>query len=211
MEMAPARLSAMCMHLIFEFDRYSNKASVTDAALGDYMPSELADVAHRAPQHRYLHTTVVIKMDMHRRHRQIMVHRSCDAIRFENLGESGFPPDAGFKPDLAQTADERVRKGQVALSGRRLHPTAPLVQAGGAGAHLRTPRWRKGIRIPGPSAPPISPARSGGDLPHPGGAASDLDPANVCECQGFKLPVLAGGPLTQRPRTMIVVNSNKSV
>src|ERR1700732_4980916 len=66
MEMAPARLSAMCMHLVFEFDRYSNKASVTDAALGDYMPSELADVAHRAPQHRYLHATVVIKMDMHR-------------------------------------------------------------------------------------------------------------------------------------------------
>jgi hypothetical protein len=67
MEMAPARLSAMCMHLIFEFDWYSNKASVTDAALRDYMPSELADVAHRAPQHRYLHATVVIKMDMHRR------------------------------------------------------------------------------------------------------------------------------------------------
>src|ERR1700730_2732268 len=73
MEMAPARLRAMCMHLVFEFDRYSNKASVTDAALGDYIPSELADVTHRAPQHRYLHATVVIKMDMQRRHRQIMV------------------------------------------------------------------------------------------------------------------------------------------
>jgi hypothetical protein len=80
MEMAPARLSAMCMHLIFEFDRYSNKASVTDAALGDYMPSELADVAHRAPQHRYLHATVVIKMDMHRRHRQSVAARISPAL-----------------------------------------------------------------------------------------------------------------------------------
>ena len=97
MEMAPARLSAMCMHLIFEFDRYSNKASVTDAALGDYMPSELADVAHRAPQHRYLHATVVIKMDMHRRHRQIMVLvkgpgqalRQCALLMIIDVDEGG--------------------------------------------------------------------------------------------------------------------------
>jgi hypothetical protein len=59
-EMAPARLGAMRMAVIFEFNRNSNKASVAHAALGDYMPRELPDVGHRAPQHRYLHAAVVI-------------------------------------------------------------------------------------------------------------------------------------------------------
>ena len=69
MEMAPARLSAMCMHLIFEFNRYSNKASVTDAALGDYMPSKVVDLAPRPLQHGYLHAAVVVEVDVHRRDR----------------------------------------------------------------------------------------------------------------------------------------------
>jgi hypothetical protein len=68
-KMAPAGLSAMCMLLIFEFDRNSNKATVTDAALGDQVPSEVAEFGHRAPQHRYLHAAVVIKVDVHCRHR----------------------------------------------------------------------------------------------------------------------------------------------
>ena len=71
--MAPARLSAMWMLLIFEFDRNSNKASVTDAALGDQMASEVPEFGHRAPEHRYLHAAVVIKVNVHCRHRQIMV------------------------------------------------------------------------------------------------------------------------------------------
>ena len=71
--MTPGRLSAVCMFLIFEFHRHSNEASVTYAALGDDMPSEVPNVAHRAPQHRYLHATVVIKVDVHRRNGQIMV------------------------------------------------------------------------------------------------------------------------------------------
>ena len=39
-EMTPGRLSAMHMLLILEFNRHSNEASVTYAALGDDMPSE---------------------------------------------------------------------------------------------------------------------------------------------------------------------------
>ena|SRR5438105_862413 len=72
-EVASPRLSAMWMLLIFEFDRNSNKASVTDAALRDQMASEVPEFGHRAPEHRYLHAAVVIKVDMHCRHRQIMV------------------------------------------------------------------------------------------------------------------------------------------
>src|SRR5690348_115428 len=49
-EMAPPRLSAMWMLLIFEFDRNGNKASVTHTALGDDMLSEVSDIAHRAPE-----------------------------------------------------------------------------------------------------------------------------------------------------------------
>jgi hypothetical protein len=37
-------------------------------------------------------------------------------VRFENLGESGFPSGAGFEPDLAQTADQRIRESEIALS-----------------------------------------------------------------------------------------------
>jgi len=72
-EMAPVPLSAMGMLLMFKFDRNSNKASVTDAALADNMPGETPDFVHRAPQHRYLHAAVVIKVDMYCRHRQVMV------------------------------------------------------------------------------------------------------------------------------------------
>jgi len=38
--MTPGRLSAVRMLLILEFNRHSNEASVTYAALGDDMPSE---------------------------------------------------------------------------------------------------------------------------------------------------------------------------
>jgi hypothetical protein len=71
--MAPARLSAMWMLLIFEFNRNSNKASVTHTALGDDMLSEVPDIAHRTPEHRYFDAAVVIKVDVHRRNRQIVV------------------------------------------------------------------------------------------------------------------------------------------
>ena len=71
-EMTPGRLSAMHMLLILEFNRHSNEASVTYAALGDDTPSEMPNVVHCAPQHRYLHATVVIKVDVHRRNGQIM-------------------------------------------------------------------------------------------------------------------------------------------
>ena len=37
------------------------------------MPSEVPEVVHLTPQHRYLHATIVIKVDVHRRNRQIMV------------------------------------------------------------------------------------------------------------------------------------------
>jgi hypothetical protein len=52
--MAPPRLSAMWMLLSFEFNRNGNKASVTHTSLGDDMLSEVPDIAHRAPEHRYL-------------------------------------------------------------------------------------------------------------------------------------------------------------
>jgi hypothetical protein len=71
--MAPPRLSAMWMLLIFEFDGNGNKASVTHTALGDDMLSEVSDIAHRAPEHRDFHAAVVIKVDVHRRNRQIVV------------------------------------------------------------------------------------------------------------------------------------------
>ena len=59
--------------LIFEFDRNGNEAPVTNASFGNNMPCEVLDIAHRAPQHRDLHATVVVKVDVHRRDRQMMV------------------------------------------------------------------------------------------------------------------------------------------
>ena len=41
--------------------------------------------------------------------------QSRDTLRFQHLGESGLPPGASFKAELAQTADQRIRKGEVAL------------------------------------------------------------------------------------------------
>jgi hypothetical protein len=41
---------------------------------------------------------------------------SCDVVRFENLGESRFASRAGFNPDFAQAANQRIRKSQIALS-----------------------------------------------------------------------------------------------
>ena len=68
---APA--STMCMLPSFEFNGHSNEPSMTYAALGNDMPSEVPDILHRAPQHRYFHATIVIKVNVHRRNRQIMV------------------------------------------------------------------------------------------------------------------------------------------
>jgi hypothetical protein len=72
-EVAPPRLSPMRMLLSFECNGHSNEPPVTYAALGDDMPSEVPEVVHRTPQHRHLHATIVIKVDVHRRNRQIMV------------------------------------------------------------------------------------------------------------------------------------------
>jgi hypothetical protein len=71
--MASPRLSSMCMFLGFECNGHSNEPSVTYATLRDNLPSEVPHILHRAPQHRYLHATVVIKVDVHRHNRQIMV------------------------------------------------------------------------------------------------------------------------------------------
>jgi hypothetical protein len=71
--MTPSRLGAVSMLLIFEFNRNGNNASVSDASLGDHMPSEMLDVAHRSPQYRYLHAAVVIKVDVHCGNRQIVM------------------------------------------------------------------------------------------------------------------------------------------
>jgi hypothetical protein len=46
-KMAPPWLSSVCMLLSFEFNGHSNEPSVTYAALGDNMPSEVPDVEHR--------------------------------------------------------------------------------------------------------------------------------------------------------------------
>jgi hypothetical protein len=61
------------MLLIFKFNRNGNKASVSDAALGDHMPREMLDAAHRSSQYRYLHAAIVIKVDVHCGNRQIVV------------------------------------------------------------------------------------------------------------------------------------------
>jgi hypothetical protein len=46
---------------------------MTNSALGDDTPREVAHVAHRTSQNRDLQTTVVVEMHVHRCHRQIMV------------------------------------------------------------------------------------------------------------------------------------------
>ncbi len=80
--MAAPRLSPMCMLSSFEFDGHGNEPSVTDAALGDDLPSEVPDIVHRAPQHRHLHAAIVIEVDVHRRNRQIMVRVEDPVRRF---------------------------------------------------------------------------------------------------------------------------------
>jgi len=132
-----ARLSAMCMHLIFEFDRYSNKASVTDAALGDYMPSELADVAHRAPQHRYLHATVVIEVKVKRRKRQLVM-----------LVKGGHQP-LGQIPRLVVIDIDQGRHAIPAAAGllRSLLNSRPRQVPDGLGAVLVSPRLDDAVEI----------------------------------------------------------------
>jgi len=61
------------MLLSFEFNGNCNKASVTDAALRNHMPSEVSDVEHRSPQYRYLHAAVVVKVDVHCGNRQVVM------------------------------------------------------------------------------------------------------------------------------------------
>jgi hypothetical protein len=72
-EMAPPTLGSMCVFLGFECNGHGNEPSVTHAALGDDLPSKVPDILHCASQHCYLHAAIVIKVDVHRRNRQIMV------------------------------------------------------------------------------------------------------------------------------------------
>lgn len=72
-EMASARFGTMGVFLIFEFNGNGDEASVTYATLGDDMLGEIADIVHRAPQHRDLHAAIVIEVDVQRSDRQIMV------------------------------------------------------------------------------------------------------------------------------------------
>ena len=65
MEMTPARLGAMGVRLVLEFDRDGNEPSVTDAALGNDPLSEVADVTHGPLQYRDFHAAVVVEMHMH--------------------------------------------------------------------------------------------------------------------------------------------------
>jgi len=46
-QMAPARLGAVRVLLIFQFDRNSDQMPVADAALGNDMLSEMLDIAQR--------------------------------------------------------------------------------------------------------------------------------------------------------------------
>jgi hypothetical protein len=47
-KMAPARLGPVCMLLVLKCHRNRNKLSVTHAAFGDNMLSEVADIGHCA-------------------------------------------------------------------------------------------------------------------------------------------------------------------
>lgn len=61
------------MGLVLEFDRHCNKPSVTNPSFGSNMPSEILNLAQFAPEHCDLEATCVIKEDVHRCRRQVVM------------------------------------------------------------------------------------------------------------------------------------------
>jgi hypothetical protein len=87
MQMGPAGLSAVQVHLIFKFNRNSNKTSVADPALGNDVGGEAVDIAHLPPEDCNLHATDVVEVHVHRCDRQIVVivKRPDEALRHPPL------------------------------------------------------------------------------------------------------------------------------